>query len=82
MKQRDRLAASLLAFFLGGFGGHWFYLGRRDWGRWYLTGWLLSWALTPIFVGWVGVMVVGCLCLYDFVHLIAMEPAEFEARYN
>jgi TM2 domain-containing membrane protein YozV len=82
MKQRDRLAAALLAFFLGGFGAHWFYLGRRDWGAWYLAGWLVSWLLTTILVGWIGVLVIGCACLFDFVTLLSMDPSAFDAKYN
>lgn len=82
MKQRDRLAASLLAFFLGTLGAHWFYLGRRDKGTWYLGGWLISAALCIVGIGLLGFIALGVLCLYDFVTLLAMDPAQFDALYN
>lgn len=79
---RSRLAAALLAFFLGGFGAHWFYLGRSDWAAFYLAGTVLSFFLSFVFLGLVGFLFIGILCLYDFITLLSMNEAEFQIRYN
>lgn len=79
---RNKLAAALLAFFLGGFGAHWFYLGRRDWGSFYLVAFLLSVLTAAIFIGFIGFVFVGGLCLYDFISLLSLSESEFQAKYN
>lgn len=82
MNSRNKLAAALLAFFLGGFGAHWFYLGDTNSGTNYLIGFLLSLALTFVLVGWLGIFVLGVMCLIDFVRILGMCPNEFDAIYN
>lgn len=47
---KSKLAAALLAIFLGSFGIHKFYLGRVGWGIVYL---LLCWTAIPGIVGFV-----------------------------
>ena len=46
----NRVAAALLAFFLGGFGIHKFYLGKWGWGLVYL---LLCWTFIPVVASFV-----------------------------
>lgn len=47
---RNHVVAGLLALFLGGFGIHKFYLGRKGWGVVYL---LLCWTLIPAIVAFI-----------------------------
>ncbi len=65
---RNRLAAALLAFFLGGFGIHKFYLGKTGWGIVYL---LLCWTFIP-----------GLVAIVESVFLILMSDQEFDIKYN
>ncbi len=63
---KSRMTAALLAFFLGGFGVHQFYLGRTGMGLLYL------------FTGGV----CGILALVDFIRFLVMSDAEFDLSYN
>ncbi|MBF5043321.1 TM2 domain-containing protein [Aggregicoccus sp. 17bor-14] len=60
--------AIILAFFLGGFGIHKFYLGRTLAGVLYL---LFFWTFIP-----------ALLALVDIVVLAAMDQQKFDARFN
>lgn len=48
MKRKSKLAAALLAIFLGDFGAHKFYLGRPGMGIFYL---LFFWTGIPAVIG-------------------------------
>ena len=50
MSRKDKLAAALLAIFLGGLGIHKFYLGMKWWGLFYL---LFCWTGIPAIVGFI-----------------------------
>lgn len=65
---KDKTTAALLAFFLGGFGIHRFYLGRSLSGFMYL---IFCWTLIPALFGFV-----------EFILLLVMGQAEFDAKYN
>ncbi|MGL5682478.1 MAG: TM2 domain-containing protein [Marinifilaceae bacterium] len=65
---KNKLAAILLAFFLGTFGIHKFYLGQTKAGILYL---IFCWTIIPTI-----------LSLIDFVMLIIMTQQEFDAKYN
>jgi Predicted membrane protein len=65
---KDRLAATLLAFFSGALGIHKFYTGRTGWGVVYL---LFSWTFVPFIAG----IIEGILYLF-------MTDDEFDAKYN
>jgi len=65
---RSKLAAVLLAFFLGGFGIHKFYLGQTGWGIIYL---LLCWTFIPAFVA-----------LIEAVLLLVMSDERFNERFG
>ncbi len=66
--RKDRLVATLLAFFLGGFGIHKFYLGRIFPGILYL---LFFWTSIPFFLG-----------VIDAIFLITMNQKRFDIVYN
>ena len=67
-KPKSRLAAILLAVFLGSFGIHKFYLGRTGWGILYL---IFCWTGIP-----------GVVALVEAVLYILKGEAGFDAKYN
>lgn len=66
--EKSRVAAILLAFFLGGFGAHKFYLGRIGWGFVYL---IFFWTIIPSIVAFV-----------EFIIYICMSDEQFAAKYG
>jgi TM2 domain-containing membrane protein YozV/ribosomal protein L40E len=65
---KSKLAAALLALFLGGFGIHKFYLGRVGWGVVYL---LFCWTFIPVIVGFI-----------EGILLLVMSDSEFNQKYG
>ena len=65
---RNRIVAALFAFFLGGIGIHKFYLGQKGWGILYL---LFCWTFIPSIAAFI-----------DFIMLLCMSDAKFNARFN
>jgi hypothetical protein len=61
------VAAALLAFFLGGFGVHKFYLGQTAWGVVYLV---FFWTFIPRIVSFV-----------EFIVLLATSEEDFQRKY-
>ncbi|MFD1788760.1 TM2 domain-containing protein [Sphingomonas floccifaciens] len=70
--QRNKIAAALLAFFLGIFGVHRFYLGRTGSG-------VIMLILTCTLVG---LLITGLWAFIDFIRYLIMDEGEFDARYN
>jgi|SRR5690606_15079131 len=66
--QKSKIAAALLAFFLGGVGVHKFYLGRVGWGIVYL---LFCWTLIPAIIAFV-----------EFIIYLCMSDEAFAAKYG
>lgn len=66
--QKSRIAAGLLAIFLGGFGIHKFYMGKVGMGLLYL---LFSWTIIPSLVGFIEGIIYLC-----------ESDASFAARLN
>lgn len=69
---RNKIVAALLAFFLGIFGVHRFYLGRIGSG-------VVMLLLTCTFVG---VIITGVWAFVDTIRYLIMSDAEFAARYQ
>ena len=65
---KSRIVAALLAFFLGWFGAHKFYLGQIGWGLWYL---LLFWTCIP-----------AILAFIDFIYLLCISDKTFNQQYG
>ena len=65
---RNRMTAALIAFFLGGIGGHKFYLGQAGMGIFYL---LFCWTFIPAFIAFI-----------EFIILITMSDDAFAAKYG
>lgn len=57
--------AYALWFFFGALGGHRFYLGRSGSAIAMLVIFFLSLVLTVVFIGWIGLFVVGIWALID-----------------
>lgn len=65
---KNKFAAAILAFFLGGFGVHKFYLGENFGGILYL---LFCWTFIP-----------AILAFFDFLGLLLMSDQAFNAKFN
>ena len=65
---KNKIVAALLAFFLGGFGIHKFYLGQIFKGFIYL---IFCWTLIPAIVAF-----------FEFIILLVMSEEDFNKRYN
>lgn len=61
--EKNRIVAIVLAFFLGGFGVHKFYLGRIGWGVIYL---LFCWTFIPTIVAFIEFIIYLCMSDKDF----------------
>lgn len=60
---KSRIAAALLAFFLGGFGVHKFYLGKIGQGFLYL---IFCWTFIPSFIAFIEFILYLCQSDEDF----------------
>lgn len=65
---KDKVVAALLAFFLGGFGVHRFYLGQTGLGFLYL---IFCWTLIPMFIAFI-----------DFIVFLVTSNESFDEKYN
>jgi len=65
---KDRIAAAIIAFGMGWFGMHKFYLGKWGWGLIYI---LFSWTTLPLIIS----VIEGVLYLL-------MSDEEFDFKYN
>ncbi|MDJ0277609.1 TM2 domain-containing protein [Sphingomonas sp. 2R-10] len=70
--RKDKVAAALLAFFLGIFGVHRFYLGRVGSGI----------AMLVLTCTLVGIFVTSIWSLIDFIRYLVMDNDEFHHRYG
>lgn len=65
---KNKVVAALLAFFLGGFGIHKFYLGQNFAGILYL---LFFWTLIP-----------AIIAFFEFLGLLLMSDQAFDGKFN
>lgn len=65
---KNKTTAAILAFFLGGFGIHRFYLNQGGLGITYL---LFCWTFIPAIIAFV-----------DFIIFLTIDDAKFNAKYN
>ncbi|RSU91496.1 TM2 domain-containing protein [Sphingomonas koreensis] len=61
--EKSRVAAILLALFLGGLGAHKFYLNRPGWGVLYL---IFCWTFIPALIAFVEMIIYICMSDQDF----------------
>ena len=76
MNQKSKIAAILLAFFLGGWGAHLFYLGEKKKGVVYLIIGIFG-----LFF-WFPLIVTCVLAIIDIFRYLFMSDAEFAAKYS
>jgi TM2 domain-containing membrane protein YozV len=65
---KNKITAALLAFFLGSFGAHKFYLGQTSKGILFI---LFIWTTVP-----------SILAFIDFIVFLSMSDEKFNAEYN
>jgi TM2 domain-containing membrane protein YozV/ribosomal protein S27AE len=65
---KSRIAAALFAFFLGGFGGHKFYLGQIGLGILYL---IFCWTFIPAIISFI-----------EFILFLTMSDEKFNQKYG
>ncbi len=65
---KSRIAAALFAFFLGGFGGHKFYLGQVGLGIVYL---IFCWTFIPSIIAFI-----------EFILFLTMSDEKFNRQYG
>lgn len=63
---KSKTVATILCFFLGNLGGHWFYLGKMGLG--------VLWLLT--------LGICGFGTLVNLIQFIMMSPEQFNEKYN
>lgn len=79
--QKNKVAAALLAFFLGGFGIHGFYLGNTAMGITLLVIYLISIPLMFLLIGFLGIFAVSIICLIQAILYITASDEEFYYKY-
>jgi TM2 domain-containing membrane protein YozV len=75
MGSKDKVAAALLAFFLGCFGAHKFYLNK--------TGAAVTMLLCGT-IGWLVVLpglIIAIIAFVEFIIYLVIDDAEFQRRY-
>ena len=68
-QRKSTVLAVVLALLLGGFGAHWFYLGRTGRALTYLLVNILGGVLTVLLIGYVLLAAVWIACLIDAVFM-------------
>ena len=68
MTKKDKIIAAIIAFFLGGFGIHKFYLRQNGWGVMYLV---LFWTFVPAIIS-----------IIEGIYYLFMSKKEFDEEYN
>ena len=75
---KNNATAALLAFFLGPFGVHRFYLGEAGLGITYL---LVS-LLVGVFTLGISTAIIGLINFVEFIIFLTMSDEEFDRKYN
>lgn len=75
---RSKVIALLLAFFLGSFGAHNFYLGRKGIGLTQLILTIVGYALVFVLIGFLPLAVVGIWILVDMIQILMTSESDFD----
>ncbi|HAS45839.1 MAG TPA: hypothetical protein DCS93_35485 [Microscillaceae bacterium] len=70
--KKSKMTAALLAWFLGIFGAHRFYLNQNSMGVGYILG----------SITFIGIFVTGIISFVDFIGFLVMSEEDFDRRYN
>jgi TM2 domain-containing membrane protein YozV len=82
MRQKEKIVAALLAFFLGEWGIHKFYLNEQEEGKKYLIWCAVGIVLAPIIIGLIPLIVLTVKKLIDCFTILFMTDDEFDEKYN
>jgi TM2 domain-containing membrane protein YozV len=72
---------AILAFLLGGFGAHKFYLGYNTAGIIMLAMFIGGWLTSIILIGLIPLFAVGIIAFIEFIICIVTDEDEFQRRY-
>jgi len=75
---RSKVIALLLAFFLGSFGAHNFYLGRKGIGLTQLILTIVGYALVVVLIGFLPLAIVGIWILVDMIQILITSESDFD----
>ena len=79
---KEKIIAALLAFFLGEWGIHWFYLNEQDKGKKYLIWCVVGICTCWLLIGLIPLLVLWVLKLVDCFSILCMPDQEFDEKYN
>lgn len=68
--KKDVVLAYIIWFFLGSFGLHRIYMGYTFSGVFMALLHIISWALTIVFIGFIGLAIIGLWWLIDAIRLM------------
>ena len=77
LNMRSKTTAGLLGIFLGCFGIHWFYLGKKDRGTCYL-----GISIVGIFLWFLPLVIVSVVGFVEGIMLICKNDDDFDEEYN
>jgi TM2 domain-containing membrane protein YozV len=78
---KSKVAAALLAFFLGQLGIHRFYLNQPGMGIGLIVMSIIGYTTAAFVVGWFFLVAVWIICLIDFITYLTMSDAAWAAKY-
>ena len=79
---KEKILAALLAFFLGEWGIHKFYLNEQEVGKKYLIWCVVGIVTCPILIGLIPLIVLVVKKLIDCFTILFMTDEEFDEKYN
>lgn len=79
---KEKIVAALLAFFLGEWGIHKFYLNDQAAGKKYLIWCVVGILLSPVLIGLIPLLVLVVKKLIDCFTILFMTDQEFDGIYN
>jgi TM2 domain-containing membrane protein YozV len=75
--KKSKSTTTWLSFLLGGFGGHWFYLGKNGMGAAHLLAWFICLLSFGSFFFTYSIVVLG-----EWLYFLAMSKEDFDKKYN
>lgn len=79
---KEKIIAALLAFFLGEWGIHKFYLNEQSAGKKYLIWCIIGICTCWLLIGLIPLLVLWILKLVDCFTILFMSDQEFDEKYN
>lgn len=80
VSDKSKVAAALLAFFLGTFGIHRFYLGRSGSGAMMLICTIFGWFTAGIIIGFGLIAITAVWALIDFIRILCNGLVDAQGR--